>query len=530
VRKKIIAALLCVGLFTGILSVSTEFIFAADDTIHIETEKNTTELYQLNDEGDYSRFNNYVHGYSLIVDKGMKVDMSYSGVCAVLENDHKRIEIYKQVLPVNVSQQSYINYSNKFINNTVDHKKEFEASRIINGKTVHILQWSREKLSRVKNDKNYYVSIEILSGAREVYTILVKADRPLYLTGGYDYLINGFRIIAPTKAAYMRQAKPMPLEDREWNQETLDYYNEFFGPGSTLKWGIFQPKAPNDFTQMNWLEEQMEYEFPILLNYTNVNNKYGHPDLKARLDNTYKQNKTLELTLQTIQTEDGGNMIYDILDGEYDEFLINYAETVSNFGHPVLFRLGNEMNGDWCPYSSYHTSKDTVIFKEFYRYVYDIFDKAGAENVIWIWNPNGQSFPDFQWNNAVMYYPGDEYVDIVGLTAYNTGTYYPDEKWTEFNVLYDSLYLEYMALYQHPFMITEFASSSIGGSKEQWIRNMFAHIEKYENIKVAVWWDGCDRDAEGNVARPYFIDETPGIIQVFKEFLNKKPRFWDVYG
>jgi hypothetical protein len=59
---------------------------------------------------------------------------------------------------------------------------------------------------------------------------------------------------------------------------------------------------------------------------------------------------------------------------------------------------------------------------------------------------------------------------------------------------------------------------------------MFAHIEKYENIKVAVWWDGCDRDAEGNVARPYFIDETPGIIQVFKEFLNKKPRFWDVYG
>ena len=223
-------------------------------------------------------------------------------------------------------------------------------------------------------------------------------------------------------------------------------------------------------------------------------------------------------------------MIYDILDGEYDDFLKDYAETVSNFAHPVIFRLANEMNGDWCPYSGYHTSKDTVIFKEFYRYIYDIFGEAGAENVIWVWNPNGQSFPDFQWNNAVMYYPGDEYVDIVGLTAYNTGTYYSDEKWTEFNALYDSLYSEYISLYQYPLMITEFASSSVGGDKAQWIRNMFAHIENYENIKVAVWWDGCDWDTSGNVARPYFIDETPGIIQVFKELLNKKPRFWDVYG
>ncbi|MDD2503586.1 MAG: glycosyl hydrolase, partial [Clostridia bacterium] len=315
-----------------------------------------------------------------------------------------------------------------------------------------------------------------------------------------------------------------------WNEETLDYYNEYFGTDSKLKWGLFQPKAPDDFTQMSWLEEKMEYEFPILLNYTNVNDKYSHPDLNNRLENTYKQNKTLELTLQTIQTEDGGNMVYDVLDGEYDGFLKNYAKTVSDFGHPVLFRLGNEMNGDWCPYSSYHTSKDTVIFKEFYRYIYDIFEEAGAENVIWIWNPNGKSFPDFQWNNAVMYYPGDEYVDVVGLTAYNTGTYYPAEKWIEFNSLYDPIYLEYMNLYQHPFMITEFASSSVGGDKAQWIRNMFAHIENYENVKIAVWWDGCDWDAEGNVARPYFIDETPGIIQVFKEMLNKKPRFWDVYG
>jgi beta-mannanase len=222
-------------------------------------------------------------------------------------------------------------------------------------------------------------------------------------------------------------------------------------------------------------------------------------------------------------------MVYDVLNGEYDEFLTNYAQTVKDFGHPVLFRLGNEMNGDWCPYSSYNTSKDTQIFKEFYRYVYKFFADAGADNVIWIWNPNGKSFPDFEWNDEVMYYPGDEYVDVVGLTAYNTGTYYSGENWTGFAQLYDPIYAKSTALYSQPLMITEFASSSVGGDKNQWIRDMFDHIQSYPNIKVAIWWNGCDWDANGNVARPYFIDETPQIVQTFREML-KKPWHWDVLG
>ena len=259
----------------------------------------------------------------------------------------------------------------------------------------------------------------------------------------------------------------MQPEERGWNEETVDFYLKYFGPASTLQWGIFEPSAPDDFTQLQYLETAMEYEFPILLNYSNLENKYQHPNLQARLENTYAKNKTLELTLQTSWTGAGeGNMVYDVLDGEYDEFLKDYAKKISDFDHPVLFRLGNEMNGDWCPYSSYNTSKDTMIFKEFYRYVHKIFDDAGADNVIWVWNPNGKSFPDFKWNDAMMYYPGDEYVDIVGLTAYNTGTYYSDENWSEFDTLYDPLYAEYARLFKQPMMITEFASSSVGGDKK----------------------------------------------------------------
>lgn len=550
-RRRIIAKILCFGLSLTLLAGMAEPAFAAEagmepnaGSAEFTTESTATdsapapvtgpaidELYRMDSDGIYDTFTNYVHGYSLKVDQGMRVDLDYSGIRAVLENDHKRIEIYRERLAYGVSSSAYINYSDKFLDNTADHTKEYETWTTVNGRSVHILQWSRQKLNRVENDKNYYVSLDIQTGSGEIYTIFVKSDQPLYLTGGYYYLINDFQTFTPTKSAYMRKSREVDPESRGWNEETQAFYRQYFGQDSNLQWGLFEPAAPDDFTQMKYLETAMEYQFPILLNYSNFENKYKHPNLEYRLQNAYNQNKTLELTLQTSWTNAGeGNMVYDVLNGEYDEFLKNYAKTVSDFGHPVLFRLGNEMNGDWCPYSSYNTSKDTEIFKEFYRYIHKIFDEAGADNVIWIWNPNGKSFPDFEWNDEAMYYPGDAYVDIVGLTAYNTGTYYADEKWIEFAQLYDPIYSKATILYGQPLMITEFASSSVGGDKNQWVKNMFTHIASYPRIKVAIWWDGCDWDANGNIARPYFIDETPQLIQTFKDWLSKKPSNWDVYA
>ncbi len=209
---------------------------------------------------------------------------------------------------------------------------------------------------------------------------------------------------------------------------------------------------------------------------------------------------------------------------KYDTYLKNYAKAVAENGAPILFRLGNEMNGDWCVYSSHSTSKDTEIYKAFYRYVYRMFQEAGADNVIWVWNPNGKAFPDYKWNDELCYYPGDEYVDVIGMTSYNTGTYYEDEKWLEFAQMYDPLYEKYIQRYEKPLMITEFSSSSVGGDKEAWVGSMFQHIKQYDRIKVAIWWDGCDWDEEGNIARSYFIDETDELVQVFRKGLAEYKR------
>src|SRR5665647_1909346 len=115
--------------------------------------------YYMNAMNNKNIFVNNVDGYSLQVDKDMKVDMSYSSVYTVLENNEKRIEIFKQPLS-GISKARYIDYSNKFIQNTADHNVDYNGDQTIAGRQVHIL-WSRAKLSRVKNDKNHYLVLDV---------------------------------------------------------------------------------------------------------------------------------------------------------------------------------------------------------------------------------------------------------------------------------------------------------------------------------------------------------------------------------
>jgi hypothetical protein len=485
-----------------------------------QLQKATYTLAAVNSQK--SLFTNKVDGYTIEVPGDMKADMSFSNIRAVLEDRDLKIEIYRQDVgnATGASIISYINYSNQFINNNIDHYKELEGKIKLDGRSVSYLQWSRRPLARIENDKCYYASVEVPLSGKEVITFFFKSSRE-FENKDYMDVVRSMKIVDKTAKPYIQ--KIHKTNNTSWDTQTADVYERYFGDNTRLHWGIFETDAPVNFTELKKIETKLDFTFPILLYYTGIlEYKDMHPNLELALENAKKEGRILELTLQTVAQSPGkGNMVYDVLDGQYDTYLKNYARAVVNSGAPVLFRLGNEMNGDWCVYSSHHTSKDTDIFKAFYLYVYQIFEEAGAHNVIWVWNPNGKPFPDFKWNDELCYYPGDNYVDVVGMTSYNTGTYYESETWMEFDQMYDSLYRKYAEQYEKPLMITEFSSSSVGGSKEEWVANMFRNIYKYDRIKVAVWWDGCDWDAEGNVARSYFIDETDELVRIFRENLAR---------
>ncbi|MCL2437124.1 MAG: glycoside hydrolase family 26 protein [Clostridiales bacterium] len=481
--------------------------------------------YTLVREGNFDRFTNHVDGYSLLVPSGMTVDMSFSEVGAFLENENIRIELYRQYVG-DIGKHVYINYSKFFLYNTLDHYTQYRGSRTIGAHNVAVTSWNRNRLARIPNDKNHYITLEIYR-ENHVYSIFVKSNAPITQLGGYAYLVESLRFEPRTAPPFVQRTRAQDIEARGWNDETKELFIRFFSPCAPLTWGIFEPTtAMFDYSVLLEYEAFFEYEFPFLLNYSEFENPYRHPNLRQRLDMAHDHGRTLVLTLQTpLHPSPGSNYIYRIMNGQFDDFLADYAQAIADFGHPVMFRLANEMNGDWCYYSAFHTSKDTVIFREFWRYVWGFFERAGANaNTIWVWNPNGESLPYFNWNHELMYYPGDRYVDVVGLTKYNTGTFYYyawGETWQEFYELYDHLYARYTKIYGQPLMIPEFASASMGGDKEQWVINMFEHIQTMPSIKIAIWWDGSDLDAYGNVARSYYIDETPRLMEIFRENLRR---------
>lgn len=91
---------------------------------------------------------------------------------------------------------------------------------------------------------------------------------------------------------------------------------------------------------------------------------------------------------------------------------------------PVLFRPLHEMNGHWFWWGTgKYNSKDPKrreLFIALYRDIFSYMTEVkGLKSLIWVWSPDDG--PKY----AADYYPGDDYVDIVGLDSYffaNDGT------------------------------------------------------------------------------------------------------------
>ena len=502
---------------------------AFDNVMHPESEMGFTESYNGN-----QKFTNNVDGYSVIVPSDMKPDMSLSDTGAILSDSYKTLKIFKETFDTAGERLSYLSYSNKFAENTADHKVEKQSSFTQNGREYHILQWSRQKLSSVKDDKNNYVCVDVCIGAR-VYTFFFASSRPFTQESDYMSIVNSlstFDASVPQANAYNKGYKLSSLS--HLGSAAKSTYNNLFSYNAKFTLGMFPPDKFGGFEKMEEFEEKLGYKFSSFLVYTEFTDKTGAyaaayntkvnnymAKIAKNLQYAQRTGKAIELTLQTpLERKSDKNMIYEILNGEYDYFLSAYGKMLASYPNvTVLMRPFNEMNGDWCNYSAFHTSRDPQIYVELYRYVHSKISESGAKNIIWVWNPNERSFPGYKWNSQDLYYPGDEYVDVYGITGYNTGTYYEGESWRSFDEIYAPIYERAMRINEKPIMITEFSCSAIGGDKIKWIEDMFIPLPKYDKIKMGIWWHATDYDGQ-NLSRPYFMDTPDGTMDIFDKYLG----------
>lgn len=205
-----------------------------------------------------------------------------------------------------------------------------------------------------------------------------------------------------------------------------------------------------------------------------------------------------------------------IIGGNFDGYIDSWIAGLKEYGKPVYLKFAHEMNGDWTTWGVGVNGNQPGEYIQAWRYLHNRFTNAGVTNVRWVWNPN------IVYNGVPAtlqdVYPGDAYVDWVGMNGYNWGksVYWVScpcqSKWETFSQVFDRTYNQLVALSDKPIFIGEFASSEEGGNKAKWISDalLVQLPTNYPRVKAITWFSkiatGLDTNANGEVEPTAEVD------------------------
>lgn len=187
-----------------------------------------------------------------------------------------------------------------------------------------------------------------------------------------------------------------------------------------------------------------------------------------------------------------------ILGGKHDNYIRRYARAVKNFGGTIFIRPMHEMNGNWYPWAGEANGNTPEEYAPTFRHIVNIFKKEGALNAHFIWSPYADA-GEGSISSYSLYYPGDDYVDVVGIDGYNSHLKSFGGVWRSFEELFGSSYLEVRTFTKKPIIISEMASGEgefkSPYDKAEWIINAFRIMDKkYTDIVGFVWFNENKED------------------------------------
>lgn len=203
-----------------------------------------------------------------------------------------------------------------------------------------------------------------------------------------------------------------------------------------------------------------------------------------------------ESPVEELRGEQPEYALRNIIAGKFDAYITQWAEGVKELGYPVAIRFAHEMNGHWYPWAAKSNGNTADQYIQAWRHVHNLFAKAGAADVTWIWSPNRD------YDNAVplrSLYPGDEYVDWIGLSGY-FGTK-GAEQYKSFNEIFQPTLRQLRQFTQRPVVITETGAVDFDGRKAEWITEMFAQLPQNPDVIGVIWYEARkEREADWRVS------------------------------
>lgn len=202
-----------------------------------------------------------------------------------------------------------------------------------------------------------------------------------------------------------------------------------------------------------------------------------------------------------------------IINGAFDDELRQWARAAKATNIPLMVEFGTEVNGDWFSWNGTYNggaTKDkygdaTVAdgperFRDAYRHIIDLFRGEGVRNITWVYHVNAASSPNEDWNSVEAYYPGDDYIDWIGVSVY--GPQKRDEEYRAFTeVLTREVYdrLSRISSSRKPLAVLEFGINK-HDRKAEWVAGALRAIRQdYPLIRGISYWHSKWKDDDETV-------------------------------
>ncbi len=213
-----------------------------------------------------------------------------------------------------------------------------------------------------------------------------------------------------------------------------------------------------------------------------------------------------------------------------NEYLRTFAKEAGKASVPIFLRYASEMNGTWCTYSG-----STKEYIEKWKLIHNVMEEE-APNVIMVWTVF--TFPDY---NITSYYPGDQYVDWVGVNIYNV--VYHNGNLREKAVHEDPLDLLNFVYntfsHKKPIQISEYGATHYTTTDgkyyvdfaRQKIARIYANLPtKYPRVKSIFYFDvnNLVNAPEGRKINDYSITNDENILNTYAKLTSSKSYLSDV--
>jgi beta-mannanase len=130
---------------------------------------------------------------------------------------------------------------------------------------------------------------------------------------------------------------------------------------------------------------------------------------------------TLSLGVPIIPTSSSGAAVGTLAagaTGAYNSYFVTLAQTLVAAGESNAYlRLGWEFDGGWYAWSA-TTAAQEASYATYFQQIVTAMRSVAGEHFSFVWNPDVGAFNDAPYN-VELAYPGNAYVNVIGLDAYD---------------------------------------------------------------------------------------------------------------